>query len=172
MPESRRVDREIIRRCDWTGMSYGGGSLIENEELSVMLVNVHPPLTMSGTEPPKKPSYSSREAIAIIMMYFHHHPSYRSRDEKGPGVDEFLGFKSRNGVLSWLKIVGDKHLSDSPVSRIRTPGVRYSLGLVLHRIRINLLEGFRSTRRRVCRTIQVEIWIYFFEIGILCYRWG
>jgi hypothetical protein len=48
-------------RRDATGMSCGGASLIGNEEVSVVLVNDHPPLIVSSIEPHKKPSYSSRQ---------------------------------------------------------------------------------------------------------------
>jgi hypothetical protein len=80
--------------------------------------------------------------------------------------------KGRDGILSWLKIVGDKHASDS-LQFQEFVCLRFdSLGLIHRRTRIKFLENFRSTHRRVCRTIQVEIQIYFFEIGVLCYRYS
>jgi len=76
--------------------------------------------------------------------------------------------KGGNGILSWLKLSEKKTCERLPVvSKIRTLEVRQLLGLVLRRIRIKFLKSFRSTHCRVCRMIQVEIWIYFFGIGYI-----
>ena len=96
------------------------------------------------------------------MMYLHHLPSFRSRDEKGPWRQSMDSWdsKGRNGL--WYTELARNCRRQTRerlpnVSRICTPEFRQSLSLVLRRIRIKFLGSFRSTHRRVCRTIQVDI---------------